>query len=70
MGQKLNLTPIGDVCGKKRFQDRDEADASAAVIRHHNRVTGGGKPGRRLGVYHCERCAAWHLGHAPRPKGG
>jgi hypothetical protein len=66
MGHRLRLPPIGDICGKRRFHNPTEADAFAAVIQRGNQLTGRGKPGRRLQSYFCDRCQAYHIGHAPK----
>jgi hypothetical protein len=61
-GQRLNLTPIGAVCGKRRFYDQVDAQEFASCLGETNLITGRGKPGE-LVVYWCARCEAVHVGH-------
>ncbi len=60
--QKLNLQPIGAVCGKRRFYVWSEADALRRRLEAQNRSGGGTSAGLEVLVYYCERCNALHVG--------
>ena len=69
-GQRLNLKPIGNVCGKARFHDRAAAEGWAAFQRERNgSQLGHALPGCKLAVYWCDGCRAYHTGHRRNAEG-
>lgn len=59
----------GDLCpmsGKVRYVD---PRAAAAARRWLVRIDPDPARAARLGVYQCERCRDWHLGHRPVSRG-
>jgi hypothetical protein len=57
---KLNLSPLPDVCGKRRHYALREATKALHLIKakHYD----DGRYGH-LRIYHCDQCGALHVGH-------
>jgi hypothetical protein len=60
--QNLNLRPVGDVCGKLRFHDQQEAQRSMLALRARE-LAEGRLDAHTLHTYVCPVCQAWHVGH-------
>jgi hypothetical protein len=61
---KLNISPRGRPCGKKRWHDRAAAEGHRQALESWERIHG--RPASGMGplnVYRCEACGAWHVGH-------
>ena len=55
---------MGHICvGKVMHETRDIAEFFAERLMRFERRSGSGKKARRIRVYECPRCAAWHVGH-------
>jgi hypothetical protein len=62
---QLILPQADAACGKVFFADRRTADGHRIALEVWNRATGRVRPGYRLAVYRCKRCAGFHLGQRP-----
>jgi hypothetical protein len=60
---RLNLSPLPDRCGKKRFYGDEEARAE--ILRLQRRDRDNGKWPRPMSVYWCDQCKANHVGRTP-----
>lgn len=51
-------------CGDKiKYDNQDQAGAALGMLRKYKRRKG-------LSLYQCTVCGKWHIGHAPRTRGG
>lgn len=55
--------PKARECGTKQ-QHPTQAEALA----HWSALVRGGSSRKRLTVYRCRHCRAWHVGHKPKPR--
>jgi hypothetical protein len=56
---RLNLKPIGQVCGKHRFYHADEAEREINRLQWRDRTDG--KTPSPMSVYFCTACDAFHI---------
>jgi hypothetical protein len=61
-GQKLNLPPMGPVCGKVRHYSRDEAEKHLETLKRRKQASRSAGADA-LAIYWCRECQAYHVGH-------
>ncbi len=62
--QKLRIPLQGDPCGKIRHYSEAAAGVQLEWLVRYEVREGRGASARRLHVYRCRRCDAYHVGHA------
>jgi hypothetical protein len=60
---RLRIPLNGRPCGKVRYHGKPAADGVAQALVIHERSRGWNREGKPIGVYWCEACGAWHVGH-------